>query len=122
MLLLVFKGLAWGLSLGSFRGGPTFPALFLGAAAGILASHLPGFDLTGAIGVGMGAGTVSVLRLPLSAVVARVAAGQQKRRGCEPADHRRRGRRLPGDGGDQTTLAGAHPGASTRVCSCTRQR
>jgi H+/Cl- antiporter ClcA len=69
LALLLFKGLAWGLSLGSFRGGPTFPALFIGAAAGILASHLPGFDLTGAVGVGMGAGAVSVLRLPLSCVV-----------------------------------------------------
>jgi H+/Cl- antiporter ClcA len=69
LLLLLFKGLAWGLSLGSFRGGPTFPALFIGAAAGVLASHLPGFDLTGAVGVGMGAGAVSVLRLPLSCVV-----------------------------------------------------
>jgi H+/Cl- antiporter ClcA len=69
LLLLAFKGLAWGVSLGSFRGGPTFPALFIGAAAGILASHLPGFDLTGAVGVGLGAGAVSVLRLPLSCVV-----------------------------------------------------
>ncbi len=69
LLLLAFKGIAWGVSLGSFRGGPTFPALFIGAAAGILASHLPGFDLTGAVGVGMGAGAVSVLRLPLSCVV-----------------------------------------------------
>jgi H+/Cl- antiporter ClcA len=41
-LLLVFKGIAYGLSLGSFRGGPTFPAVFLGAAAGIMASRLPG--------------------------------------------------------------------------------
>ena len=69
LFLLAFKGLAWGVSLGSFRGGPTFPALFIGAAAGVLASHLPGFDITGAIGVGMGAGVVSVLRLPLAAVV-----------------------------------------------------
>ncbi len=35
----------------------------------MLASHLPGFDITGAVGVGMGAGVVSVLQLPLSAVV-----------------------------------------------------
>jgi H+/Cl- antiporter ClcA len=69
LLLLLFKGVAWGISLGSFRGGPTFPALFIGAAAGVAASHLPGFDLTGAVGVGMGAGAVSVLRLPLSSVV-----------------------------------------------------
>ncbi len=68
-LLIVFKGLAYGLSLGSFRGGPTFPAVFLGAAAGLMASHLPGFALTPAVSVGMGAAVASVLRLPLSAVV-----------------------------------------------------
>lgn len=67
-LLVAFKGLAWGLSLGSFRGGPTFPALLLGAAAGMMASRLPGFDLTPAVCVGMAAATVAVLRLPLSAV------------------------------------------------------
>ena len=67
--LLVFKGLAYGLSLGSFRGGPTFPALFLGAAAGIMCSHLPGFPLSAAVPVGMGVAIVAVLRLPLSAVV-----------------------------------------------------
>jgi H+/Cl- antiporter ClcA len=67
--LLAFKGLAWGISMGSFRGGPTFPALFLGAAAGVLASRLPGFDLTPAVAVGTAAAVVAVLRLPLSAVV-----------------------------------------------------
>jgi H+/Cl- antiporter ClcA len=67
--LLVFKGLAYSLSLGSYRGGPTFPALFLGAAAGIMASHLPGFPLQAGVAVGMGAAVVAVLRLPLSAVV-----------------------------------------------------
>ena len=36
-LLLLFKGLAWSVSLGSFRGGPTFPALFLGVVAGLIA-------------------------------------------------------------------------------------
>ena len=34
LLLLACKGLAYGVSLSSFRGGPTFPALFLGAAGG----------------------------------------------------------------------------------------
>jgi H+/Cl- antiporter ClcA len=68
-LLVVFKGLAYGLSVGSFRGGPTFPAMFLGAAAGLMAAQLPGFELTPAVAVGLGAGTVAVLRLPLSAVV-----------------------------------------------------
>jgi H+/Cl- antiporter ClcA len=69
LLVLGFKGLAYSLSLPSFRGGPTFPAMFLGAAAGILMARLPGFQLTAAVGVGMGASLAAVLRLPLSAVV-----------------------------------------------------
>jgi H+/Cl- antiporter ClcA len=68
-LLIVFKGIGYSLSLGAFRGGPTFPAIFLGAAGGIMASHLPGFPLAAAVAVGIGAGTVAILRLPLSAVV-----------------------------------------------------
>ena len=69
VLLIAFKGVAWCISLAGFRGGPTFPALFLGAAGGVLASHLPGFALTPAVAVGMSAAAASVLRLPLSAVV-----------------------------------------------------
>jgi H+/Cl- antiporter ClcA len=68
-LLLVFKGLAWGISLGNFRGGPAFPALFLGASAGVLASHLPGLAETPAVAALMAAGCAAVLRLPLSSVV-----------------------------------------------------
>jgi H+/Cl- antiporter ClcA len=68
-LLLLFKGLAWSVSLGSFRGGPTFPALFLGATAGLLAAHLPAFAETQAVAVLIAIASVSVLRLPLSSVV-----------------------------------------------------
>jgi hypothetical protein len=63
-LLVVFKGLAWSISLAGFRGGPTFPALFLGAVAGVMASQLPGYPLTPAVAV-----IACILRLPLSAVV-----------------------------------------------------
>jgi hypothetical protein len=69
VLLILFKGLAYALSLGSFRGGPVFPALFLGVAAGLLAADLPGFSETPAIAMLMGAVCVSMLRLPLSSVV-----------------------------------------------------
>jgi H+/Cl- antiporter ClcA len=68
-LLLLAKGLAWAVSLGSFRGGPTFPGLFLGAAGGLLASHLPGFAVSPGVAVGMGAMVAAVLKLPLSGVV-----------------------------------------------------
>jgi H+/Cl- antiporter ClcA len=69
LALVVFKGLAWSISLGSFRGGPAFPALFIGAAGGIAASHLPGLPTSAAIPVGIGAMFVAYLRLPLSAVI-----------------------------------------------------
>lgn len=69
VLLLLFKGLAWSISLGNFRGGPTFPALFLGVAAGLLAGDLPGLSETPAVAVLVGAACVSILRLPLASVV-----------------------------------------------------
>ncbi len=69
LFLLLCKGLAWSACLGTFRGGPTFPAIFLGAAGGIAASHLPGMSLTPAVAVGMGVMVVSFLKLPLSAVI-----------------------------------------------------
>ena len=84
LLLIVFKGLAYGLSLGSFRGGPVFPALFLGAAGGIMASRLPGFALTPAVAVGLGAAAVAVLRLPLSAVVLATLLTSHAGVGAEP--------------------------------------
>jgi H+/Cl- antiporter ClcA len=68
-LLIAFKGVGYAISLGSFRGGPAFPAIFLGAAAGLMAAQLPGFELTPAVAVGIGAAVVAVLRLPLSSIV-----------------------------------------------------
>jgi H+/Cl- antiporter ClcA len=83
-LLIVFKGLAYSLSLGSFRGGPTFPALFLGAAAGLMMAQLPGFSIVPGVAVGMGAATVAVLRLPLSAVVIASVLAVKSGAGSEP--------------------------------------
>lgn len=83
-LLIAFKGLAYGISLGSFRGGPVFPALFLGAAGGMMAAQLPGFDLTPAVAVGMGAAVASVLKLPLSAAVLGVLLTSKSGAGAGP--------------------------------------
>jgi H+/Cl- antiporter ClcA len=68
-MVLICKGVGWAVSLAGFRGGPTFPAIYLGAAGGIAASHLPGMSLTPAVAVGMGVMVVSFLKLPLSAIV-----------------------------------------------------
>lgn len=69
LLLLLCKGLAYAGSLVAFRGGPTFPALFLGAVGGIAMSHLPGLALIPAVAMGLGAMTVGMLRLPFTAVL-----------------------------------------------------
>jgi H+/Cl- antiporter ClcA len=69
LLLLVFKGIAYSISLGSFRGGPVFPALFIGAIGGIALSHLPGLPLVPAVAMGIGAMSVSMLRLPITSVM-----------------------------------------------------
>jgi H+/Cl- antiporter ClcA len=69
LALLAAKGLAYSLSLSSFRGGPVFPAMFLGAAAGVAASHLPGLPLIPAVAMGIGAMSTTMLRLPLTATL-----------------------------------------------------
>ncbi|HEY1276070.1 MAG TPA: chloride channel protein, partial [Thermoleophilaceae bacterium] len=69
LLLVLCKGLAYALALSSFRGGPIFPALFVGAAAGIAASHLPGLEVVPAAAMGMGAMSAVMLGLPLSSVL-----------------------------------------------------
>jgi hypothetical protein len=69
ILLLICKGLAYGGSLSSFRGGPVFPSMFLGAVGGIALSHLPGLPMVAGAGTGIGAMTCAMLNLPLTAVL-----------------------------------------------------
>jgi H+/Cl- antiporter ClcA len=69
LLLLGAKGLGYALSLSAFRGGPVFPAIFLGAAGGIAASRLPGLELVPAVAMGIGAMVTVMLGLPLTAVL-----------------------------------------------------
>lgn len=68
-LLLLLKALAYAASLSAFRGGPIFPAIFLGAVGGIALSHLPGLELVPAVAMGIGALTDAMLGLPLTAVL-----------------------------------------------------
>jgi H+/Cl- antiporter ClcA len=69
ILLLACKALAYAAALSSFRGGPIFPALFVGAVGGVALSHLPGLDPVAGAAMGMGAMVVVMLGLPLSAVL-----------------------------------------------------
>jgi hypothetical protein len=43
VLLMVCKGLAYGVSLSSFRGGPIFPAMFIGAGGASPCLTCPGY-------------------------------------------------------------------------------
>ncbi len=69
LLLVACKGLAYSASLSSFRGGPVFPAMFIGAAGGMAMSHLPGLSLAPGVGMGIGAMCVVMLKLPLTSVL-----------------------------------------------------
>jgi H+/Cl- antiporter ClcA len=82
--LLLFKGVAWTVSLSAFRGGPVFPSLYLGAAAGLAASHLAGFAMTPAVAAGMGAATTAALGLPLSGVILAVLLTANTGPGASP--------------------------------------
>lgn len=69
VLLVVCKALAYCVALSSFRGGPTFPAMFIGAAGGVALSHLPGLPLIPAAAMGIAAMTAGILRLPMTSVL-----------------------------------------------------
>jgi len=69
VMLVLCKGLAYGVCLGVFRGGAVFPAIFLGAAVGVLADAvLPGTGLVSSLAVGMAAG-VAIIGLPVTGAV-----------------------------------------------------
>ncbi len=69
VLLVLAKALAYTVSLAAFRGGPIFPAVFLGVAGGVALSHLPGLPLVTGAAIGVTAMTTGMLRLPISSLV-----------------------------------------------------
>jgi H+/Cl- antiporter ClcA len=69
VVLVACKALGYGVSLSAFRGGPIFPAMFLGAAGGLALAPLPGLSMVPAVAMGIGAMSVVMLRLPLTSVL-----------------------------------------------------
>ncbi|HEY5419320.1 MAG TPA: chloride channel protein [Marmoricola sp.] len=69
ILMAGCKSFVYGLSLSAFRGGPVFPAMFVGAVLGTAAAGLPGMSLAPAIAMGIGAMSAAMLRLPLTSVL-----------------------------------------------------
>ncbi len=96
LLLLAAKGIAYGLSLSAFRGGPVFPSMFLGAAGGIALSHLPGLDAIPAAAMGIGAMCAVMLDPAADLGPARHGAARRRRHeGDAAGDRRGRGRLRP---------------------------
>lgn len=69
VLLVACKGVAYAVSMSGFRGGPVFPAMFVGAAGGIALSHLPGLTPIPGAAMGIGAMCAVMLRLPMTSVL-----------------------------------------------------
>jgi H+/Cl- antiporter ClcA len=70
LLLVAAKGFAYAVSLGcGFRGGPVFPAIFLGVGLAMLAVIFLDVSPTLAVGVGTAAGTAATTRLLFSSAL-----------------------------------------------------
>ena len=69
VVLVIAKSVAYSVSLSAFRGGPIFPAMFVGGAIGAAAAHLPGMVLVPAVAMGIGATTTVMLRLPMTSTL-----------------------------------------------------
>jgi hypothetical protein len=69
VLLVLLKGLAWGVSLGSLRGGPIFPEVLLGAAVDIACSGLPGLRTASGLSIGLAASGAAIAGLPVTATL-----------------------------------------------------
>ncbi|MFF2354993.1 chloride channel protein [Kitasatospora sp. NPDC058115] len=69
LALTLCKAVAWGVALGSLRGGPIFPAVLIGAALGVACGPLPGLGTAPGLAVGLAASATAVTRLPVTSTV-----------------------------------------------------
>jgi H+/Cl- antiporter ClcA len=69
ILLGLCKTFVYGLSLSAFRGGPIFPAMFIGAVIGVAAAGLPGMSMAPSIAMGIAAMCCAMLRLPMTSTL-----------------------------------------------------
>ncbi|WP_406312182.1 chloride channel protein [Streptomyces sp. NBC_00114] len=69
VVLVACKAVAYSVSMAAFRGGPVFPAVFVGAAGGIALSHLPGLGVTAGLAMGVGAMSAAMLKMPMTSLL-----------------------------------------------------
>jgi H+/Cl- antiporter ClcA len=77
VILLVAKAIAYAVCLGcGFRGGPVFPAIFLGVALATVVTEFTDMSPTAALAIGAGAGMAALTRMLLtSALLAALLVG-----------------------------------------------
>ena len=81
LVLLLAKALAYAVSLGcGFRGGPVFPAIFIGVAVAMIPAAVFGQSPAVAVAVGAAAGMAACTRLLFSSVL--FAAPDRRHRGA----------------------------------------
>jgi len=70
LLIVAAKALAYAISLGAgFRGGPVFPAIFLGTGLALLVGTPFGMSTTAALAIGAACGMAAFTRLIFSSVI-----------------------------------------------------
>jgi H+/Cl- antiporter ClcA len=70
VVLVLAKALAYGICLGcGFRGGPVFPAIFIGVGLGVLTAIVFDVSPTAAVAMGCAAGVTAVTRLVIASLV-----------------------------------------------------
>ena len=62
--LFICKGIGYIASLSCFRGGPIFPAMFIGSTGGMALSHIGGLPMIAGVAMGMGAMITVMLGKP----------------------------------------------------------
>ena len=68
--VLLVKALAYAISLGTgFRGGPVFPAIFLGTAVAVVVGNLIGMSPTAAVAIGAACGMAAFTRLVVTSLM-----------------------------------------------------
>jgi H+/Cl- antiporter ClcA len=69
-LIVLAKALAYAISLGAgFRGGPVFPAIFLGTGCALIIGQPFGMSTTAALAIGAACGMAAFTRLIFSSVI-----------------------------------------------------
>jgi H+/Cl- antiporter ClcA len=70
ILVVLAKALAYAICLGGgFRGGPVFPAIFIGVGVAVLLGFLTGMSPTAAVAIGTACGMAAFTRLILTSLI-----------------------------------------------------